>query len=186
MWQLALGGVDGKDREILLVHSIQGRELIRQHDLGNLLQEADNPPVLENLSLTARQESPFREIKMEIGPGRLTSVTVEAEDHTWAIGRHIEIMEMLAKTRSRWAAENADIPEWPKKGGKKYHFNPISVGTALGAIAAVSVGSVLGVALLALAATFVFDVPYYLIRDLTHHEKIERVQIIDIPFWLLL
>ncbi|KAB2380660.1 hypothetical protein [Actinomadura montaniterrae] len=117
LWNLALKGFDSPDKEVELVHFIKDRERVRQKTLIELIREAGEPALLDNLTLKAHQDSPLREVEIKIGPGRATSVTVEAEDHTWSIGRHSEIMEKLLHTRKWYALGDRTRPEWPK--GKK-------------------------------------------------------------------
>jgi hypothetical protein len=115
LWELSLRGVDSPDRELLLTHDIAGRERVRQENLEKLVKESGDPSNFSNVTLAARQRNPYRDIQIQLGPGYWTSVVVEADDHTWAIGRYSEIMEHLARTRKALAMGQGHVAGWPKR-----------------------------------------------------------------------
>lgn len=178
IWNTALRGVDGQDREILLTHIIRGSEVVREKTLDKLQTEAGDPPVFDNMILQANQESPLRDIKITIGPGRVTSVSVEAEDHTWAIGRHTELMERLVKTRAKYALGSNRVPQWPRR-------RPLTLWGAAVALASAAFALVLSIAA-TLAVIFLADIvygaPYIIVTSLVHHDHVPRDAIIVLPF----
>jgi hypothetical protein len=153
------------------VHFVEGREEIDQTSLMGLVSEADSPASLDNLTLTTRQDSPLREVTIQIGPGKETHVTVKADDHTWALGRHTEIMERLNKTRKWYAAGDAHVPEWPKKPDKARRAAAIRF---IITVIQITIGLPVALAL-CLAAAFVIDIPYIVGYRLIHHQAITGI-----------
>ena len=96
IWELALRGFGSHECKVSLTHLVEDRERIFSEDLNELVREARSPDVLKNLTLGAEQDNPHQEVLIQIGPGRTTSVTVEAQDHTWAIGRHTDVISTFA------------------------------------------------------------------------------------------
>ena len=176
-WTLALRGIDN-NRDILLTHIVEGREIVREETLEKLRSEAGDPVILDNLALKVAQQSPFRVIEIKIGPGRITSVTVEAEDHTWAIGRHTEIMEKLVKTRRRLALGSGSVPNWPKSRSMSLGSLSRSV---VKAVSGMALGVLIGIFLIYLAG-LVYWPPYQIIWGLSHHKAIPHGDIIRVPF----
>lgn len=168
IWELALRGIDGPDKKTLLVHFVEDRERIRQETLDALVQEANEPATLDNLTLNAQQNDPLREIEIQIGPGRETSVTVEAEDHTWAIGRHAEIMERLTKTRKWYAMGDGSIPEWPKKKQEK---TDSLLAQSLKLIFNLAVGAPAAF-MVYIALLFLVAAPVFMVDGMIHHKHI--------------
>jgi hypothetical protein len=174
-WDLALCGIDGPDRQVSLVHLVEDRERITSETLERLVEEAGSPATLGNLTMSARQPSPHREVLIQLGPGNATIVTVEAEDNTWAIGRHTEIMERLNSARKWYSlGKPAKFLNWPSQK-KKPKPGPLSLIKSLGALAVSLVG---GFALLALIEVYVASIvfpPYLLVRHIADHQKFSAV-----------
>lgn len=182
LWALALKGIDNSDRDITLTHIIEGREIVREQTLEKLRAEAGDPVTLDNLALKAAQKSPLRNVEISIGPGRVTSVSVEAEDHTWALGRHTEIMEKLVKTRGRLALGSGNVPQWPERGS-------VSLGSlARGTFKAV-ISVVVSVVIL-ISAAFLGGLVYWPIYQIiwspVHHKAIDHKEIILVPFSVMI
>ena len=116
IWELTLRGIENHEREISITHLLGDNERVVSQDLDELVREAGSPDVLDNLTLSAKQDAPHREVLIQVGPGWRTLATIEAEDHTWAIGRHTEVMEKLSKSR-KWYAPGAPKSSlsWPAK-----------------------------------------------------------------------
>ncbi|WP_157430031.1 hypothetical protein [Actinomadura oligospora] len=180
IWSLALKGFDNPDKKILLTHFIKSRERVRQDTLEALAQEAGNPATLDNLTLKANQEIPLREIEIQIGMGRLTSVTVEADDHTWAIGRHTELMERFLKTRKPYAFGSIRVPEWPKSSPKKAS----TLRSGLEFLASLIFGLPIAAAAF-LAVVFLVAVPVHLVNALIHGRHVTNVAALTFPFELV-
>jgi hypothetical protein len=178
IWMLALNGIGSDNRESLLTHTVNGREIIREETLEKLLTEAGDPVILDNLSLKLVKHSPACSVEIEIGPGRVTFVSVEAEDHTWAIGRHSEIMERLLRTRKKYALGPSYIPQWPIR--RKY-----SIGGVVRSFAQ-AIGSVVGALVLLILAyiyvNLIYGPIYQIITDYMHHEQVPHRFIILAPF----
>jgi hypothetical protein len=174
IWDLALRGVDNQERQVSLTYLIEDRERIVSQSLDALIKEAESPKVLENLTLSARQYDPHREVLIQVGPGRKTLVTVEAEDHTWAIGRHTEVMERLSKTRKWYAGgEPAKFLSWPEKGVRKEPL--FSVKNAAMLVSAWVIAAVAVVATLVIAELYIGIVylpTYLVVQAIRHHRDI--------------
>jgi hypothetical protein len=173
IWDLALRGIDEAKRELTLTYLVQNRERITATDLDSLIKEAESPEVLDNLTLNARQRDPHRDVLIQIGPGKDTSVTVEAEDHTWAIGRHTEIMEALYSTRKRYApGKPPKYISWPDS--RRPNKQSIAKRSALFIVT--GVGTVIVTFALWIALTIyvalIVEPPYILIDRAIHHESI--------------
>jgi hypothetical protein len=157
---------------------VEDRERVVSEDLNELVREAGSPDVLNNLTLNAEQDNPHQEVLIQIGSGRTTSVTVEAQDHTWAIGHHTEVMEKFNNT-CRWytPGEPAKFLSWPVKV-KAPPFTLKRAVLGLGGIVLAITGALL-LLVVAEAYTALTILPTYLtVKKLSHHR--------DVPFGAVL
>lgn len=161
-----------------MTHIINGSEIVREQTLEKLKLEAGDPASLDNLNLKIMQESPVCEIEIQIGPGRMTSVSVEAEDHTWAIGRHTEIMESFTKTRAKWAFGADRIPQWPKRRS----ISPGQAAVTFVKNAGNWGGALLSLLLFLVIFGFIIGPPSVIAFSLSHHRAIPHATMIRLPF----
>jgi hypothetical protein len=172
IWELTLYGLESAERKVSLTHLVGDRERVVSQDLKELVREAGSPDVLNNLTLSAEQENPHREVLIQIGPGRDTSVTIEAQDETWAIGRHTQVMEKLNDTR-RWytPGEPVKLLSWPEKSKAR----PLTLKRAIlglvGIVLAVA-GALLLVVLVEVYLAIAIVPTYNLVRAISHHQAI--------------
>ena len=172
IWELALRGFGSRERKVSLTHLVGDRERVVSQDLNELVREAGSPAVLNNLTLSAEQDNPHQEVLIQIGPGRDTSVTVEAQDHTWAIGRHTEVMEKFNNTR-RWYSPGKPVKflSWPEKAKS----SPLTLKRAiLGLVGIVlATASALLMLLIVEAYTALIIMPtYLLVKRISHHQAV--------------
>jgi hypothetical protein len=178
IWALSIRGINSHGSDILMTHIINSKEVVREQTLQELGSVSDDPAVLNNLNLKFTQKSPVCAIEIRIGPNHITSVTVEAEDHTWAIGRHTEIMEKLLKTRGKLALGSGYAPEWPRR-------LPVTLGSLVSGFAKGVVGFV-ATPLLFLLVFLILGLaivpPFVAVDSLYHHESIPHGTMIRLPF----
>lgn len=172
IWELALRGFGSRESQVSLTHLVEDRERVVSQDLNELVREAGSPDVLNNLTLSAKQDTPHREVLIQIGPGRDTSVTVEAEDHTWAIGRHTEVMERLNNTR-RWytPGDPVKFQSWPEK----FKAPPLTLkraGSGLAGIVVVPVVALLLLLVFLIYAALIIVPTELLINRISHHQTV--------------
>jgi hypothetical protein len=175
IWDLALRGIDEVKRDVTLTYLVQSKEKITATDLDSLIKEAESPNVLDNLTLSARQGDPHRDVFIQIGPGRDTLVTVEAEDHTWAIGRHTEIMEALNTTRRRYTpGKPPKYVSWPTSWAKEQTTGKRTAAPFLSWAGGLIVSIAMGTLLLFYAILLV-EPPVILIQRAVTHQPINTI-----------
>jgi hypothetical protein len=112
-WEIALSGVNSEQRDVSLTYRKRDRNLdngleserVTAHDLKSIIDEAGKPARLSNLTLTASQDAPSREVIIKIGPGKHTIIFVEAEaaDYAWVSDTHKELLGKFRDTQ-KWYA----------------------------------------------------------------------------------
>lgn len=115
IWELACRGFS-KD-SITSIECRHGERRLTGTNLAKTLSRATGTPLLNDIELHAKQEQPRREVSLKIGPGRWTVHSVESEDHTWALGRHAELMERLYIERSPSSQAFSRKPEVASEHG---------------------------------------------------------------------
>lgn len=178
IWALALHGIGADHREILLTYAVNSREIIREETLEKLRAEAGDPIVLDNLTLKVIRQSPICSIVISIGPGRITAVSVEAEDHTWAIGRHSEIMERLLRTRKKHALGPNHVPQWPVRRRRSIGGTARSLAQTMGAMVSAPIIAISAY----LYASLIYGPAYQIIMDRVHHKRVPHRFIVLAPF----
>lgn len=116
IWELACRGFS--EGSITNIECRHGERRLTGTSLTKILSRATGTPLLNDIELRAKQEQPRREVSLKIGPGRWTTHSVEAEDHTWALGRHAELMERLYVERSPSSQAFSRKPEVASEHGK--------------------------------------------------------------------
>jgi hypothetical protein len=177
-WELALHDIENDERKVSLTYLLGDNERIVTRDLDELVREAGSPNTLNNLILNVTQETPHREVLIQIGPGRRTLVTIEAEDHTWAIGRHTEVMEKLNKTHKWYALVSPARPvSWPEKRMNRSS----ALRNTLIALIAIPLGFAGAILLVAVATAYiaiVYEPTALIVQESKHHESIHPGNII--------
>lgn len=173
IWELALRGIENHERKVSLTHLVGEKERITSQDLDELVQEAGSPDALSNLTLSGIQDNPHREVLIQVGPGRSTSVTIEAEDHTWAIGRHTEVMEKLNNTR-RWYAPGDPVKfaSWPeRKKAPPFTLKRAVLGPIYVVLAAAA--ALLSLAVVEIYVGLIIEPTYLVVKNISHHRVIQ-------------
>ena len=173
-WEIVLPGVNSQEREVSLMYrkrdtnseNVLESERVTAYDLRSVVDEAGEPARLSNLTLTASQKVPSREVIVKIGPGRRTNIFVEAEaaDYTWMTNTHKELLEKFRETQ-KWYAPSG----WWKVGRKL-----TSLSNSLPALVSLILFAALALLILFVGAYYYFiviQVPYELIAGLVRHEK---------------
>jgi hypothetical protein len=112
-WRLVVQEFNGKEKNLLARYIAKPRlerptglplrvdsERIESADLEKLLGAIAHLRTIDNLSLLAQQELPYRKTLIQIGPGHRRIVTFEAlaDDH-WVETAHARLVEKLCESR---------------------------------------------------------------------------------------
>jgi len=169
VWQQVLEDFQDMDRKIVLTYKSRRNivglngsirresERIESDSLDKLFDEIGAWDVLDNLTLHASQEAPYRKVFISIGPGRGTTIRLEglSDDHWLITGRVRLVKELSLTNRLRKLGRNT-----------RKVFNKLSPPLAI----LLSVALVIGGSILVIVALFLSIAPVAnLVHIYTHH-----------------
>jgi hypothetical protein len=115
-------------------------------------------------------------------------VTVEAEDHTWAIGRHTELLERLTEAQPWYGPRKANSPtrsSKPVADMKPHHLLIRSLRRTFEVTIAVVVGFLAIVLAIGLTAQLLIGPAYQIGNAIFHSHSISHTELAKLPASLL-